>query len=806
MPGDLIQDREFITAVLQACGALVFVLDTEGRIVFYNRAFEQVTGYGSAELYGRSLIDILVLPESREYSRQRLGRLMSDKSRSSFENEWITKSGEKRRIAFSNVPMLDEQGEACYYIATGIDITDRYRATQALLRSETQFRSIWEGACEAMFLSDGDGNIIKANAAFSAILQCASGDLESKSIAGLCRPEEGERLRGELRACHRTGESKHVLEIELHLGNDEARIYEASISRVDFDRQPSQVLCSLRDVTEARQNALELARAKEAAEALNHELRAANQNLEQTGRLAREMADRAEALSAAKSDFLANMSHEVRTPLNGIIGMTGLALETDLNPDQREYLELAKSSAESLLNLVNDVLDFSKYEVGKLALEKVEFSVRAVFRDVLRPLALRASASALSFESIVEDGVPDRLIGDPLRISQILRNLAANAIKFTPKGKISVRVRRMSGNASKVTLEFSVADTGIGIPPEKHRLIFEPFTQADGSTTRKFGGTGLGLSISAGLVDLMDGRIWVESEVAKGSTFYFTLTLETPASQPAKEAATVAVAARPAQALRILVAEDNPVNQRLAARLLERAGHVVTIAHSGNEALDLFAATMERGPCYDAIVMDVQMPDVDGFTATGRMRALERSKGNSQRVPIIAVTAHASESDRRRCLEAGMDGYLTKPVRVPELLNTIEFMTTGENFMNTNLGPEGSVETQLQQLDESLALSRVGGDLELLKEVVELFLEDYPSTFQQIRAAVATRDAKALEHHAHSLKGSVSTFGANRAFEAAFALEKQGRGGDLVGAQENLLRLEQALEALRPELVLLHAK
>ena len=223
------------------------------------------------------------------------------------------------------------------------------------------------------------------------------------------------------------------------------------------------------------------------------------------------MADRAEALSAAKSDFLANMTHEVRTPLNGILGMTGLALETELGSDQREYLDLVKSSAEALLSLVNDVLDFSKYEAGKLGLDCVEFSLRGLVRDVLRPLALRASVGGLAFESVIEDGVPDQVVGDPLRISQVLRNLAGNAIKFTNAGRVMVRVGAESVEGSTVTLCFSVADTGIGIPPEKHRQIFEPFTQADGSTTRKYGGTGLGLSISSGLVQLMGGRIWVES-------------------------------------------------------------------------------------------------------------------------------------------------------------------------------------------------------------------------------------------------------------------------------------------------------
>jgi PAS domain S-box-containing protein len=802
--GDLTIERDFITAVLETCEALVIVFDAAGRTVYSNRALERLLGYASEELIGRVFFDVLVSPDGREQSRQRLEHGFSAGAASAFESEWLTKSGERRRISFSNVPTLNEQGAVAYYVTTGIDITDRYRAEQELLKSETRFRSIWEASCEPMFLTDPNGDIVKVNAAFAGLLAADIGALEGIHVTALFDPEQREAVWERYRARFASGAKKHFLESALHFAHGHSGIFEISATRVEIPGQTPQMLFILRDVTQQKRSAEELARAKEAAEAANRELISANRSLEETGRLAREMADRAEALSAAKSDFLANMTHEVRTPLNGILGMTGLALETDLQPDQREYLDLVKSSAESLLSLVSDVLDFSKYEAGKLGLDCVEFSVRTLLREVLRPLALRASVSGLIFESHVDDTVPDQLIGDPMRVGQVLRNLVGNAIKFTNQGKVSVQVHAESIQGSSVTLSFSIADTGIGIPREMHRVIFEAFTQADGSTTRRYGGTGLGLSISSGLVEMMDGKIWVESHPGKGSTFYFTITLESPA----EEASSGLV--RPAEEhdhqtalkrnLRILVAEDNSVNQRLAARLLEREGHSVTIAGSGQEAVDLFV----QRP-FDLILMDVQMPGLDGLQATAKIREKERATGGH--VPIAAMTAQAAESDRLRCIESGMDAYVTKPVHVPALLKMIESVGGGGNSMNTELAGEGgSVDAQLRQLDESLALSRVGGDVELLKEVIELFLDDYPSTFEKIKSAVAASDAAALEHSAHSLKGSVSTFGANRAFEAAFTLEKQGRNKDLRDAQQGLCELEQALEALRPELQLLQAK
>lgn len=395
---------------------------------------------------------------------------------------------------------------------------------------------------------------------------------------------------------------------------------------------------------------------------------------------------RAEAANQAKSEFLANMSHEIRTPMNAILGMTELALTSDARAEQRRYLSTVKQSANALLQIIDDILDFSKIEAGKLELHRGPFSLRDTLNDTLEVLTSRAAEKDIELACQVSMRVPDVLHGDSTRLRQILMNLVGNAIKFTDLGGVFVRVERepddtkIASRGGLIWLQFVVTDTGIGIPLDKQKIIFESFVQADGSTTRRYGGTGLGLSICSQLVSLMGGRIWVDSQVGRGSSFHFTVCLETEQGANAEEKPPSTPIKKAMRPLRVLLAEDNEINQQVAIEFLQMRGHDVRVAANGIQALAALAA--ER---FDVVLMDVQMPQMDGFKATAAIREKEKTTGDH--MPIIAMTGYAMKGDRQRCLDAGMDAYVCKPIRSQELYEIIENATTLDRNRTSHLAP-----------------------------------------------------------------------------------------------------------------------
>ena len=776
--------------ILESAAEGIFGVDTEGHITFVNPAACRMLGFGADELIGQPSHAMLHhhRPDGGDYPMEECPMYAAYKEGkvSRIDDEFLwRKDGSGLPVEYGAVAIL-EDGRIVGAVISFTDITERKRNEQALASSERKIRRILETANEGFWMIDNNGSTVDINDAMCEILGRSRDQVVGRSIFDFA-DEENTRIFKENMARRAIGESGAY---EVSLVRSDGTLVPCHVSAtpiLDEHGVKTGSFAMFTDITERKRGEEDLRVAKE----------------------------KAEAATVAKSAFLANMSHEIRTPMNGVIGMTELALDTELTPEQRDYLNTVKSSADALLTLINDILDFSKIEAGKIELDPIEFLLRDAIADTLNPLALRAASKGLELLYDVDPGVPDALIGDIHRLRQVIVNLVGNAIKFTEKGEVVVSVRLLEPIDGDLQLEVAVRDTGIGIPADKAARLFRPFEQADAATTRKYGGTGLGLAISRQLVGLMSGQILLESEPGKGSSFVFTTRARRGTDRPSvhneeasrlllgrsalvvddnetnrriltailsnwgmrptavdgaaramavldraanagqpfclvitdlhmpdvdgfqlvqqirstaihrdvpvmvlssssspgdqERSAALGVAARllkpvkqsllldnimrtvvgvsraglgatvqavdpktePRRSLRVLLAEDNLVNQKFAVKLLQGAGHNVVTALHGRAAVDAW-----RSQPLDIILMDVQMPELDGLEATREIRQTEAATPGA-RIPIVAMTANAMQGDREMCLEAGMDGYVAKPVKKDALFAEIDRVLAG---------------------------------------------------------------------------------------------------------------------------------
>jgi len=745
------------------------LLDDFGKPVDYeylavNATFEKLTGLDAASLLHRTIRQVVPGFEKTGSDWIRIfGEVALGGGEREFE-QFSEPLGKWFRVHVYSAERL-------YFTTLFLDVTESKKQAEEL---EGFFRVNLDLLC----IADIDGNFVKTNAAWGEILGYSSEELDGNRFLDFVHPDD---LPATLDAMSALGEGTKVMNFV-----NRYRCKDGSYRFIEWRSHPKGrlIYAAARDITEHR--------------LIEDELRAATMRAE-------EMARKAKAASIAKSEFLANMSHEIRTPMNGVLGMTELLLAGALSEEQRQYAQTIRASADSLLVILNDILDISKVEAGKLELKTLDFNLDMLREEFESSMRAVAEHKGLSLFCSVDPDVPRCLRGDPGRLRQIMTNLTGNAVKFTHRGEVRTNASVVEQDDRSVLLRFTVRDTGIGIPADKLGTLFEKFTQVDASSTRQFSGTGLGLAISRQFAELMGGSIGVTSEEGNGSEFWFTVRLEKqPEGACRDEVHRHAAATAPRverRGVRVLLAEDNAVNRKVALGMLKKLGFTADSVADGEQVL---SALSER--TYDLVLMDCQMPVMDGYEAARRIRALEKPGG--KRIPVVAMTAYAMSGDRERCIEAGMDDYLAKPISIEALSAALaSWLPHREGPGGTDGSPRRSEPPTPRKETETCAksavwrkdelLNRLLGDEEMTREILEAFLEDIPREIDSLAAAVAVGNTPTVELLAHTIKGAAGNVGSEGLRSAAFEMESAAKKGDLSGAQALLKSIRQEFEHLK---------
>lgn len=779
------ESEERFRLMADSCPALMWVTDSTGATRFLNRAYREYCGTEHDDVEGVRWTRLLH-PDDAEECTRNAWRSVREHSRFTGENRLRRADGEWRWFSSAAEPRFSATGAFLGHVGIALDITERKRAETLLKESSDRLML----ATRAGTVGVWDYNVPDNSLVW---------DDQMFRLYGTTREAFGGALAAWQAGIHPDDRARCSRELEDAL--DGVRDFDTEFQVVWSDGSVHNVRAIGQVQRDCTGRALrmigtnwDITALKEAAE----DLRRSNLALAEANAKANEMAAEADRANAAKSRFLANMSHELRTPMNGVIGMLQLLLRTRLTEEQEQYATVAERSGRTMLRLIDDILDLSRIEAGRIALETMNFSPRSVVEEVVESLRIRAEEKGLKLESDIEPDVPQQAGGDPYRLRQVLTNLAANAVKFTSEGGVMLRVAREKDavvDSATGRLLFSVADTGIGIPPEQIDRVFSPFVQADTSITREYGGTGLGLAISKQLVEMMGGNIGVSTEPGKGSTFWFTAALESapnaapvPTATQAPDGDSPGVRTPPPRGnRRILVAEDNAVNRLVTLAQLKKLGYEPISVNNGAEAVEAV-----RHARFDLILMDCQMPVMDGFEATRRIHG-----SIDPAIPIVALTADAMQEDRERCL-VDMNDYLSKPVSLnalEEMLarwlgKTVEQPATPEPAAPPP-GPESC------SFDESGLLRRLGGDRRIAGLLLKGFFNHVPVQMARLRRELELADTDGIFAEAHGIKGSASNVSATGLQALARAVEEAGREGRLDRCGELLTQAETELTRFR---------